>query len=237
MKFKGNYDKLLTIFLVIIFVIFLAVIGPVVFEFLKSEYTMRKALYSVDDKTSENNENTNNQENTDTDVVAKTLEDILNEMNEEELLEDEEFGSSSSGRSGSSGTIAPPNYDPVGKIEIPKTGVNYPIYGAVSKSTLESGVAVAYGPGVNQTGNTVIYGHNLRNGKFFSNNKRLAGGDLIYVTDLNGNRFRYRIYNIYVTTSTDASYMVRDTEGRTEISLQTCTDDNVNRLIIWAVAE
>ena len=39
---------------------------------------------------------------------------------------------------------------------------------------------------------------------------------------------------MYQTTSNDAEYMTRDTQGRREISLQTCTDDSKDRLIIWA---
>jgi hypothetical protein len=31
--------------------------------------------------------------------------------------------------------------------------------------------------------------------------------------------------------------MTRDTEGRREISLQTCTDDSSGRIIIWAAEE
>ena len=44
----------------------------------------------------------------------------------------------------------------------------------------------------------------------------------------------YEVYNIYQTTQSDATYFTRDTEGRREISLQTCTDDGNNRIIIWA---
>ena len=39
---------------------------------------------------------------------------------------------------------------------------------------------------------------------------------------------------MYETTASDASYMQRDTEGRREISLQTCTNDSAGRIIVWA---
>ena len=39
-------------------------------------------------------------------------------------------------------------------------------------SAIEVAVAVLSGPGVNQVGNTLIIGHNYRNGTFFSNNKK-----------------------------------------------------------------
>ena len=126
------------------------------------------------------------------------------------------------------------NYEVMGRIEIPKTKVDYPVLGELTKKSLEIAVAIAYGPGLNQVGNTVIYGHNYRNSMFFSNNKKLLKGDKIYITDQYGERVEYTIYRVYQTTADDATYMTRDTEGRREISLQTCTDDSSKRIIIWA---
>lgn len=88
--------------------------------------------------------------------------------------------------------------------------------------------------GLNEVGNTVIIGHNNRNGLFFSNNKKLNNGDLVYITDLNGSTVTYVIYNKYETTDTDTDYMTRDTNGAREISLSTCTDKGDKRIIIWA---
>lgn len=227
---KGKYDKLLTIFLVIIFVALIATLAPFIYDEIKTDIAIKKGLDIFEDTANSEKKAETVEVNEDIDIAKGTLEDILNELNSEENNQTDEEGSYSS----SSQAV---NYNPVGKIEIPKTSVNYPIYGDVTKTTLEAGVAVAYGAGLNQAGNTIIYGHNFRNGKFFSNNKKLSSGDVIYITDLEGNRLEYRIYSIYTTTPTDASYMVRDTEGRREISLQTCTDDNSKRLIIWASAD
>lgn len=127
------------------------------------------------------------------------------------------------------------DYEVMGKIEIPKTGVEYPVLERVTVRSIEIAVAIAYGPGLNEVGNTVIYGHNYRNGLFFSNNKKLSNGDKIYITDKYGEKVTYEIYNIYQTTANDATYFTRDTEGRREISLQTCTDSGNGRIIIWAV--
>jgi len=124
-------------------------------------------------------------------------------------------------------------------IEIPKTDVKYPIIAQedYSKEAIEVAVAQVYGPGPNQPGNTVIMGHNYRNGLFFANNKKLVNGDKIYITDLSGNRVEYTIYNKYETTPEDAEYMARNTNGAKEVSLSTCTDDVKRRLIIWAKAD
>ena len=90
------------------------------------------------------------------------------------------------------------------------------------------------GPGLNQVGNTIIVGHNYRNGTFFSRNNELANDDEIYITDNSGTRIEYTIYNIYTTSSEDSDYITRDTAGKREISLSTCTDDSRYRLVIWA---
>lgn len=124
-------------------------------------------------------------------------------------------------------------YEMVGKINIPKTKCEYPILAETTKHSIEVAVAILYGPGLNEPGNTVIVGHNYRNGMFFSNNKKLAIGDKIYITSAT-ETVVYEIYNIYQTSPDDADYMRRDTGGAREISLSTCTDDSSARLIIWA---
>ena len=45
------------------------------------------------------------------------------------------------------------------------------------------------------------------------------------------------IYNIYETSPDDSDFYTRDTKGKREISLTTCTDNSKARLIIWAVEE
>ena len=95
-------------------------------------------------------------------------------------------------------------------------------------------VAILYGPGLNEPGNTVIVGHNYRNGLFFSNNSKLANGDKVIIKSPS-ETVTYIIYNIYYTTPDDASYMKRPVdEGVREISLSTCNNDSSQRLIIWA---
>ena len=126
-------------------------------------------------------------------------------------------------------------YEIVGTIRIPKTGIEYPVLSKVTKKSLETSVAILYGPGVNLPGNTVIVGHNYRNKRFFSNNDKLASGDEVILTDVYGETVTYIIYNMYYTSPDDAEYMLRNVEeGVREISLSTCNDDSSQRLIIWA---
>ena len=125
----------------------------------------------------------------------------------------------------------------VGKIKIPAINIEYPILEKVTKKSIQIAVAVLYGPGENKTGNTVIVGHIYRNGTFFSNLSKLKNGDKIYITDTTGKQVEYSVYKNYETIAEDTTYMTRDTAGKREISLSTCTVDSNYRTIILAKAE
>ena len=99
---------------------------------------------------------------------------------------------------------------------------------------LELSICKLFGADPNEPGNMILVGHNFKDGTFFSNNKKLEDGDKIYITDLSGTRITYSIYQKYTTSSSDFDYAERDTEGKRELSLSTCTDDTLSRLIIWA---
>ena len=129
-------------------------------------------------------------------------------------------------------------YAVAGKIEIPKTKLNMVVLDRSTKESMEVAVGIAYGPGLNKVGNTVILGHNYRNNSFFSNNDKIEEGDPIYITDSEtGTRIKYIVYNKYVAGSDEFEYATRDTAGKREISHSTCTDDVKSRLIIWAKEE
>lgn len=133
-----------------------------------------------------------------------------------------------------SSTVRYKGYNIIGTIQIPKTNVKYPIVDSTTPQAMEVAIVMLYGPGLNQIGNTVIVGHNYRNGGFFGNNKKLVLGDKIYITDSTGRKIEYSIYNTYTTSDSDFSYATRETDGKREISLSTCTSDSTKRLIIWA---
>ena len=90
---------------------------------------------------------------------------------------------------------------------------------------------------MNSVGNVVLIGHNYRNGQFFSNNKKLVNGDKIYITDLKGNKVTYVVYNVYQTSVSDTESYNRDTNGKREITLSTCTDASNDQRIIVLAAE
>lgn len=127
----------------------------------------------------------------------------------------------------------------LGYITIPATNVKEPILDTVTPESLNTAVAVLYpsNPQLNQPGNVVIVGHNYRNGKFFSNNKKLSVGDKIMIKDTSGTELTYTIYQKFETSETDTSFYTRDTNGVAEITLSTCTDDSKARIIILAKAD
>src|SRR5699024_10699801 len=118
--------------------------------------------------------------------------------------------------------------------EIPKIDIEYPILAEATQEALELSICKLFGADPNEPGNMILVGHNFKDGTFFSINKKLESGVKIYITDLNGTRITYSIYKKYTTRSSDFDYAERDTEGKRELSLSTCTDDTLSRLIIWA---
>ena len=132
-------------------------------------------------------------------------------------------------------------YNVIGTIEIPKTNIKYPILqDPPTVKKLETSVVALYPQNavMNSVGNVVIVGHNYRNGLFFSNNKKLANGDTIFITDLYGKRVTYKIYNVFLAKENDTSFYNRDTNGKKEITLSSCTDaSNDQRIIIQAVEQ
>ena len=172
-------------------------------------------------------------------LIKMSREKTLPDTPEEEEIQNpygEEISVENNNNSSSSTTqkYTYKGFTVLGQIEIPKTNVKYPILEKVTKKSLETSVAIMYGPGPNEIGNTTIAGHNYRNGLFFSNNKKLSNGDKIYITDNSGQRIEYVIYSMFEESPDYTDFMTRDVGNSREISLQTCTDDSKARLIILA---
>lgn len=241
----SKFSNILTMILVVLIVAIIGVIGYFAYDTLHAKKVDSNALSAIDEfeqatqKVKRKIERTNTavtNETTEESNTSSSLGDIANQLAENTNTTEEPTTQTGEGEEPE--PVFYEGYEVKGTIEIPATKVNYPILDAITKKSLNVAIGlVPYGPGINQVGNTILYGHNFRNGTFFSNNKKLKNGDEVFITDQNGERVKYIIYNIYQTTANDAEYMTRDTEGRREISLQTCTDDSKNRIIIWAAEE
>ncbi len=222
--FEGKYSKLLTIGLIIGIIVIIGIIGFFTFDYIRNSKIKSDASDAVG--RFEGNVENENKENPET----NTIDDVTLNIEVENIITNTD-GSSSNGEKMYKG------FPQIGTIQIPKINLEYPILKDASKSAIEVSVAINGGPGLNKVGNTIIIGHNYRNGTFFSNNKNLSEGDKIYITDELGKKVEYTIYNIYTTEPEDSDYMDRDTEGKREVTLVTCTDDTKSRLIICAKAD
>lgn len=219
----SKYGNFLTVLLVILIIAILVGVGLLVYNYVvKPRIQDDRAIEAIaefdrnieeDKKTEENNEQSTN--------TIKPTENTPN-------------SSSSTKRK-----TYYKEFVMLGYITIPKTNVKQPILDSVTPDSLNAAVAVLYpsNPELNGPGNVVIVGHNYRNGKFFSDNNKLSVGDKIMIKDNNGTELTYTIYKKFQTTETDTSFYTRDTNGKAEITLSTCTDDSKARIIILARAD
>ncbi len=226
--FNNKYSKTLTVVLIMVIIIIMGLLiffGIRVYRKYYIKQASKEVIEELKDKA--------NQINDTTEDSNSILNDVQPSVDLNTL-----YQNSTNNDSNESGDWEYMGYDVIGYIEIPKTDVEYLIIPDYQSSinALNVGIVMLYPSniGLNEPGNTVLAGHNYRDGSFFSNNKRLQKGDKIYITDTSGERVEYEIYKKYETSTSDSSYMNRDTEGRRELSLTTCTDDTSARLIIWA---
>ena len=218
---NSKYNKILTVILVIVVVVIFGLLGFWGYQTYK-KYFLERDIDTALEQFNQTITNTSNKKNefTGSDPINFTAVDngVSNNL---------------SGNS-TSDVVTYEGFTVVGRMEIPKIDLDLPVLERATKNSLEKSIGVLMGPGLNQVGNTIIVGHNYRNGTFFSRNNELENGDKIYITDTTGTRIEYTIYNIYTTSSEDSEYITRDTAGKREISLSTCTDDSRYRLVIWA---
>ena len=218
--FETKYSKFLTVLLIVIIVAIIGLGGYLGYNYYKDYKTGSDANKYVSSFVDEVG-NTTTQDNT----VQGSISDNITSA---------ETGANNSKKQTYKG------FNVLGTIEIPKTNVKYPVLeGPASNNKIEVAVAVQYPLNVelNKVGNVVIAGHNYRNGTFFSDNKKLSNGDKVYITDLNGDKVEYTIYNTFITALNDNSFYNRDTDGKKEITLYSCTDDLTGRFILEARAE
>lgn len=218
---RDGYDRFLTILLVFLILAILGMAGYLTFKFVE-KYKINSNANSViaqfdeliDKRKKEENINNNNGTGTTNEV--------------------ENVGETVAGITGS--PLYMSDYSVEGKLEMPSVNLQYPVLSEMTDANaIEVSLAVQYGVGLNNVGNTVIIGHNYRNGLFFGSNKRMQVGDVVYVTDWNsGERIAYEIYDKFTADESDTSYYNRDTNGYREISLVTCEYDNNYRLVILA---
>ena len=133
-------------------------------------------------------------------------------------------------------------YNKIASINIPKINVQYAILDGKTKSVAETDVLLKisptkfWGPNPNEIGNFCVVGHNYRNNKFFSKVPTLQKGDIIEITDIENRTLRYSIYDKYEVEPDNLSCTSQLTDGKKEITVITCTNDNKRRVIVKARA-
>ena len=219
--FESKYSKVLTVILVIVIIAIIGLLGFLGYDYYQKVSKSNDAANFVNNyQNEENEENEEPKKNEKEEVVNNPFEQIKDTQQ--------------TTTNGKNNKKTYKGFTTVGTIEIPKTNVKAPILEKLTRSSLETSVVFLTGNGINQPGNSVIIGHNYRNGMFFSNNKKLKNGDKIYVTDESGKKLTYTIYKKFEATADDTSFYQRDTAGKPEITLSTCTDNSKARLIIFA---
>ncbi len=224
--FNSKFSTLLTALLIVSIIAIIAIIGYFGYS-IYNKYYINASAQDIVDNFEQSAGNKRPVQNT-----------IINEQpdNSNITLGDGTFTNSIYDNNSSSGAsnVTYNGYNVIGTISIPKIDIKYPILDRVTTKSLKIAVVYLIGPGINEVGNTVIQGHNYKNGLFFSNLYKLSNGDKIYIKDPSGKQITYEVYKNFEANATDTSFYNRDTAGKREITLSTCTDNTATRTIILA---
>ncbi len=128
-------------------------------------------------------------------------------------------------------------YKVCAKINIPTINLETYVLEECSKQALLTSVTKFYGGEPNKVGNFCIAGHNYGPSNMFQNIKKLKINDEIYLTDTNGNKEKYSIYDIYTVLPNETRCLSQKTDGNTELTLITCTPDSERRIIVKAIKD
>lgn len=125
----------------------------------------------------------------------------------------------------------------MGSIEIPKIGVDLPIYHGTSDDVLSNGVGHLQNsslPVGGENTRTVLTGHRgLPNAKLFTRLDELKKDDLFYI-HVGNKTLAYQIYKIEIVKKEEAPDVLGIEEGKDLATLLTCTPYGINthRLIL-----
>lgn len=227
--FNSKYSNILTVLLVIAIIAIVILIGYFGYDIYRKYYTNKNVGDAVDEfqgglvNKIPNKDNSTNDTNNDGNISIGGVNEIPNEV-----------GNNSTNNGGT--TTVKQKYQGftvAGTIEISKINLKYFVLEKHSTKALDTAVCLLYGQ-LNRIGNSVVIGHNYRNGTFFSNLHKLSNGDKITITDYTGKKVTYTIYSIFEAEPEDTSFYERNTNGAREITLSTCTDDSSKRTIVLA---
>ena len=125
-------------------------------------------------------------------------------------------------------------YPAIAKLEIPVINLESYVLSEYSEKALQVSVTKFYGGNPNEPGNFCISGHNYILKNMFHNLKNLNINDEIYLTDAVYGKIKYIIYDIFTVYPKQTTVLSQETNGKTELTLITCTQDSKKRIIIKA---
>lgn len=128
-------------------------------------------------------------------------------------------------------------YPVIAKLEIEKINLDTLVLKEHNKQTLATSVTKFFGANPNEIGNFCIAGHNYITKNMFHNLKKVNVGDKIKLTDLRGRSINYKVYKKSTVLPNETQCLSQKTNGRTELTLITCTTDSSKRIVIKAIKE
>ena len=131
-------------------------------------------------------------------------------------------------------TVSYKGYTILGRIEIPKAGINTVILKEHTYAAMNIGAIKTYGVDLNEKGGFVISAHNFRGmNVFFYPIKNLRKNDVISITDNKGRKFNYFVYSIERNViPNDTSYLFETNDYH--VTLVTCESGGQSRIIVKA---
>lgn len=128
-------------------------------------------------------------------------------------------------------------YPVIARLEIEKINLDTFVLKEHNEKTLTMSVTKFYGANPNEMGNFCIAGHNYITKNMFHNLKKVEVGDKLKLTDLIGRSINYKVYKKETVLPNETQCLSQKTNGRTEVTLITCTTDSSKRIVIKAIKE
>ena len=151
---SSKYSNVLTMLLVVFIVAIIGVMGYFGYDLFNSKKVNSDAQSTLDEfqKAIKKEKVATNDDNDD--EIANEIGNVTNPL---ELLQTRTTANQQQEETATEPEkVYMEGYEVKGRIQIPKTKVDYPVLESVTKKSLEVAVGIAYGPGLNEVGNTII---------------------------------------------------------------------------------
>lgn len=144
----------------------------------------------------------------------EVVEVIQDELNTQEIKEDSDKE-----------TIKVNGDEYIGIINIPSLNVELPVMSDWSYEKMKKSPVRYYGS--LETNDLVICAHSYKN--FFRYIKNLVKGDIVVITDINGNQYLFEVKVVEILKPENIKEMI---ESEFDLTLFTCTYDSQNRVTV-----